>query len=205
YLRQVAPHNTEIIVVDGGSTDGTPQLAKTHDVSVLHARKGRAPQMNAGAARARGQYLYFLHADTYPPTDFADHFTRIQAANIAAAGFRLRFDYQSTLLRFLAWCTGLNLSFLRFGDQSLLITRRLFFDVGAYREDYLIMEGNEIIRRIKRQVGFHLIPACVTTSARKYRQNGTFYLQSIYVLLFTLERAGVKQPQLWRMYRRWVK
>jgi len=86
-----------------------------------------------------------------------------------------------------------------------LVTRRLFYEVGAYREDYLLMEGNEIIRRIKKQAGFHLLPACVTTSARKYHQNGAVYLQSVYVLLYTLERLGVKQPQLWRMYKKWVK
>lgn len=196
----------EILVVDGGSLDATVPLARQAGATVLRAsRKGRAAQLNHGAQHARGELLYFLHADSYPPAGFVAHLRQASAQGYAAGCYRLAFDHPHWFLRFSAWCTRLPLTVVRFGDQSLFVRRELFARIGGYREDLLLMEDQEIVHRLRAQGPFRVLPHAVTTSARKYLANGIFRLQGIFTLIVGLYWLGVSQRRLVQLYRRLIR
>jgi rSAM/selenodomain-associated transferase 2 len=196
----------EILVVDGGSTDATVQLARQAGAAVLASpRKGRAAQLNYGAQRARGEILYFLHADSYPPLGFVAEVRLAVAQGYGAGCYRLAFDHPHWFLRFSAWCTRLPLTAVRFGDQSLFVRRDLFARLGGYREELLVMEDQDIVGRLRAQAPFRLLPRAVTTSARKYLENGVFRLQGIFTLIVVLYRLGVSQRRLMQLYRRLIR
>lgn len=206
YLRQHAGPGTEVLVVDGGSSDDTANVAARAGAAVLLSpRKGRAAQLNYGAAQARGEVLYFLHADSYPPPAFAADIARALTQGYASGCYRLAFDHPHWFLRFSAWTTRFPFTFLRFGDQSLFVRRPLFAQLGGYREDLQVMEDQEIVARLRRAGRFRLLPGAVTTSARKYLANGVFRLQGIFTLIVLLYWAGVSQPRLVKLYRRLIR
>jgi rSAM/selenodomain-associated transferase 2 len=208
YLQQhtAGEPRLEIIVADGGSSDDTRQRAREQGVAVLHCpRKGRAAQMNHGARQARGELLYFLHADSFPPPDFLQDLRQAHQQGYGSGCYRLAFDHPHWFLRFSAWCTRLPLTLVRFGDQSLFVRRELFERMGGFREDLLIMEDQEMVRRLQGQAPFRLLPRAVTTSARKYLANGVYRLQGTFTLLAGLYWLGVSQARLLRLYRKLIR
>ena len=199
-----APQTTsfEFIVADGGSTDATLEIARRYGARVVHAPRGRAAQMNAGALAATGRSFLFLHADTLPPADFTDHFP--VDTEVVPACFRLRFRGQesSVFLRLYSYCTRFDIDAFRFGDQALWVLRRDFEAVGGYPADWQLLEDNYLVRRLRRHCGgFRILPDAVTTSPRKYVRNGFVYTQLVYTLLYTLYRCGAGQRALLFLYR----
>ncbi|GAA3968874.1 TIGR04283 family arsenosugar biosynthesis glycosyltransferase [Hymenobacter antarcticus] len=208
YLRRATADepDLEIMVADGGSTDDTRALARRAGAAVVRSpRKGRAAQLNYGASQTTGDILYFLHADTYPPPGFLVDLRRARRQGYGSGCYRLAFDHGHWFLRFSAWCTRLPLLLVRFGDQSLFVQRELFARVGGFREDLLVMEDQEMVRRLQAQAAFQVLPRAVTTSARKYLANGVFRLQAAFALLTGLYWLGVSQPRLVRLYRRLIR
>jgi rSAM/selenodomain-associated transferase 2 len=208
YLHQHAAQGAqpEILVVDGGSTDGTPYLAQQAGATMLVSpRKGRAAQLNYGAQQARGELFYFLHADSYPPPGFLAELQQAVAQGYPAGCYRLAFDHPHWFLRFSAWCTRLPFTAVRFGDQSLFVRRELFEALGGYREDLVVMEDQDLVERLQKRAAFRLLPGAVTTSARKYLANGVFRLQSIFALVVLGYRLGVPQHRLVQFYRRFIR
>lgn len=208
WLQQQATGETglEIIVADGGSTDDTRALARQQGAQVLRCpRKGRAAQMNHAAHHARGELLYFLHADSFPPPGFVAELRLATAQGFGSGCYRLAFDHPHWFLRFSAWCTRLPLRLVRFGDQSLFVRRDLFAQVGGFREDLLLMEDQDLVVRLQARARFRLLPRTVTTSARKYLANGVFRLQGIFTGMAVLYWLGLPQPWLLRLYRRLVR
>lgn len=196
----------EIIVSDGGSTDGTPELAKAAGAKVIQSpEKGRAAQMNAGATMATGDILYFLHADTFPPADFKEAVLSSCAAGDSAGCFRLRFDEDHWFLKVNAWFTRFDIDSIRFGDQSLFIRKSDFERIGGFRKDHVVMEDQEIVRRIKKMTRFRVLPTAVVTSAQKYRENGFFRLQFIFSAIWLLYYMGLPQHKLVNIYNRLIK
>ncbi|MBF8965524.1 TIGR04283 family arsenosugar biosynthesis glycosyltransferase [Pontibacter sp. FD36] len=196
----------EIIVADGGSSDNTPELARAAGAKVIRSpQKGRAAQMNAGAAFATGEILYFLHADTFPPADFQTAILESCASGAGAGCFRLRFDDSHWFLKVNAWFTRFDLDHIRFGDQSLFILKSAFERIGGFREDHIVMEDQEIIYRIKEVTRFNVLPAAVVTSAQKYRQNGIYRLQFIFSVIWLLYYIRVPQQKLVSIYNRLIK
>lgn len=196
----------EIIVADGNSADHTVDVASEHGVSVLRTGiAGRAHQMNAGAACASGDILYFLHADTIPPENFLLEIKHSLNLGYHAGCFRLQFDYPHWFLKLNAWFTRFNINSFRFGDQSLFVRKKLFESIGGFSEDLLLMEDQEIVARIRRYGKFVVVPEAVTTSARKYRSNGVFRLQCIYYLLYAMYKVGFSQRTIHQLYYRLIK
>lgn len=196
----------QIIVVDGGSTDGTVLEAKKAGVKIIRSfQKRRSVQLNEGAKAATADILYFLHADTKPPQNFDTLiYKSIEKGNTAGC-FRLSFDHPHFLLRFYARCTWLDVDAFRYGDQSLFISQKMFDRIGGYRNDHIHMEDHEIVKRIKTAgQSFTILPALVTTSSRKYLANGMFRLQALYILIFVLYKAGLKQSTLHLLYLKLV-
>lgn len=192
----------QVVVADAGSPDGTAAVALAAGADVIVCpERGRALQMNAGAARATQPVLYFLHADTVPPARFSAAIRDAVAAGVPAGCFRLRFGDPHPFLRFCAWFTRWNVDAVRFGDQSLYATRDLFERVGGFRSDLQVMEDQEVVTRLRRSARFRVLPHSVTTSARKYRRHGVYRTQAVFTLVFSLYYLGVPQRWLTRVYR----
>lgn len=167
--RQDGP--LEVIVVDGGSTDGTAALAASY-VTVLHTPQSRARQMNAGAKHATGDALLFLHADTRLPPNGTALIRRTLARSGSEAGiFRLSFDRDAPLLRFYALCTHLPWVRLCFGDRGLFVRRETFEAVGGF-PDWPVFEDLELAARLHQRGGFTYLSEAVTTSARRFERYG---------------------------------
>jgi rSAM/selenodomain-associated transferase 2 len=200
-IEKVRAHSTgeigEIIVVDGGSTDETKILAKKAGEKIVQpSGKGRSVQMNYGAEQARGEILYFLHADSIPPEHFDRKIVQAVSMGYKAGCFRLAFDDDHWLLRCYGWFTRFDIDAFRFGDQSLFITRDVFNDVAGFREDHFVMEDNEMVRRIKGDYSFAILDDVVETSARAYREAGVLKLQLVFAVIYTLYFMGVAQETL---------
>ena len=192
----------EIIVADGNSTDATVALARQAGAQVVACpAKGRAAQLNFGARQAVGNILYFLHADTLPPVGFLDDIRQAVAASYGCGCYRLAFDTPHWFLRANAWFTRFNVEAARFGDQSLFVLKTVFEQAGGYREDMIMLEDQEITRRLRQHSRLRVLKGPIVTSARKYRENGVFRLQGAFYLITALYRMGVSQPKLLRVYR----
>ena len=197
-FKQIA----EIIVVDGGSIDNTIAIASTLNVTVISSDKGRAKQMNAGAKAAKGDILYFLHADTIPPYQFDCKILKTTTKDKAAGSFRMQFDSKSFFLKFFAWFTRINHKVCRGGDQSLFITKDLFFNLNGFNEEYIIYEDGELIERLYKSTKFAIIQDKVTTSARKYQQKGMITLQYHFGIIHLKKTLGKSPEELHNYYKK---
>ncbi len=196
----------EIIFVDGGSTDGSQgiilQLSKQENIIRLVAsKKGRAIQMNTGAKAAKGEILYFLHADSLPPLHFdMDIIEEVKKGNNAGC-FRMKFDSNHWWLRFLGWLTQFESKRCRGGDQSQFITKSLFNEIGGYDESFIVYEDNELVDRLFALKQFVIIPKYVITSARKYREIGVWRLQYHFLNIHMRRWMGASSEDLYRYYK----
>jgi rSAM/selenodomain-associated transferase 2 len=207
YLKRVPYIEliSEIIVSDGNSNDDTVEMAESFGVKVIrNTQRGRAHQMNVAAKEASGDILYFLHADSLPPKDFANEIVHYYQLGHRSGCFRLQFDHAHWFLTLNAWFTRFNMNVFRFGDQSLFMEKELFNSIGGFREDHILLEDQEIISRSQSSGNFTVIPRYITTSARKYINNGVIRLQCIYFYIYTLYRFGVSQTQLVREYHKLI-
>jgi rSAM/selenodomain-associated transferase 2 len=199
-------HAIEIVVVDGGSADGTVDIAtRCGAITLISDRKGRAAQMNKGASVASGDLLYFLHADSTPPSGFTEHILSAHNGGAASGCFRLAFDHQHWFLQANCWFTRFDVNAVRFGDQSLFVTKKVFYKCGGFREQLLMMEDQEIIHRIKKFGKFRVMNAAVTTSARKYLDNGMYRMQVIFFRIWLLYYLGYSQEYLLQLHRRLIR
>lgn len=195
----------EVVVADGGSTDGTAAAAAAAGAVVVAAPKGRARQMNAGAATAGRLVLYFVHADTLPPPTFrADIHAAIHTGRPAGC-YRLAFDDPHPLLRFSAWLTRFDIDAFRFGDQSLFVTRDAFDAVGGFRTDRTVMEDQDIVIRLKQRFPFAILSGEAVTSARRYRANGVVRLQLLFTAIWLRYQWGADDATLTAFYRRHIR
>lgn len=192
---------SEIIVVDGGSTDETVKLSKMLGVKVLVSKiKSRAEQLNLGARYATGNLLFFVHADTRPTKSFADDLQIAKLKGYKAGCFRYKFDSDRFLLKINSWFTRFNGLFSGGGDQTLFISRELFNTLGGYDPKFCLMEDFELVRRIKQRSKFYIIPKTITVSARKYRDNSWLRVQLANLFVFSLFYMGVAPEKLKRYY-----
>jgi rSAM/selenodomain-associated transferase 2 len=196
----------EIIIVDGGSTDKTTEKAKSEGVTVVSSlKKGRAAQMNYGASLANGEILYFLHADTIPPKGFSNDILTAFNKGYSAGCYRLSFDHDHWFLKANCWVTRYNVDFIRFGDQSLFVTKSKFVEVGGFCEKHIVLEDQDIIKRLKKIARFTVIKKPVLTSARKYLENGIYKTQGIFFIIYFMYRLGFSQQKLLATYRKLIR
>ena len=199
-------HPVEIIVADGGSTDNTLEIAaKCNAITIAGEIKGRAAQMNLGASIAKGDILYFLHADSIPPKKFTAYIMEAIDKGFSSGCFRLCFDYSHWFLKVNSWFTRFDVNAVRFGDQSLFVTKNVFNKSGGFKESLLMMEDQEIIHRIKKYGKFIVMNDVVTTSAKKYLDNGIYRLQAIFFRIWLLYYLGYSQEYLLKLHRRRIK
>jgi rSAM/selenodomain-associated transferase 2 len=204
-LNHTSNDHFEIIVSDGGSTDHTIGLAEKAGATVVSApRKGRAAQMNAGAAIAAGEVLYFLHADTIPPEGYLVDIKEAVSNGYHAGCFMLSFDHPHWFLKANCWFTRFDVNAIRFGDQSLFVTKAAFEQSGGFSEGHIVLEDQELIKRLRKLVRFKVVKKPVVTSARKYLENGVYKTQGIFFIIYFLYIAGFSQERLVRTYKRLI-
>lgn len=165
----------EIIVVDGDPLEKTRKAIKNKDVINMTSEKGRAAQMNAGAAVARGEVLVFLHADTTMPPKALKNIQRVLADDEYVGGaFELMIDSERIIYKLISKATSLRSRFTRtpYGDQAIFIKRKYFEHIGGYHEMPL-MEDVELMQRIKNdKKAIYIVNQAVTTSPRKWEKEG---------------------------------
>ncbi|MCG8576474.1 MAG: TIGR04283 family arsenosugar biosynthesis glycosyltransferase [Flavobacteriales bacterium] len=163
--------NTEIIVVDGGSEDETLKIVSNRDVIVFNSDLSRAVQMNVGAEKARGEVLYFVHADTLPPVGFLKDINEALNEGCIAATYRSKFDSGKWLLKINEFFTRFNRLYCRGGDQSLMIKKEFFDELGRFDESLKIMEEYPLIKRLMDSKRLKVFDKTILISSRKYEQN----------------------------------
>ena len=168
----------EAIVVDGGSTDETRAIAEAAGTHLIEAPRGRGSQLDAGARAARSDWLLFLHADTVLDPGWAEEaqgfIKRVQSGrrDEAAAAFRFALDDDGAMPRLIERLVGwrCRLFGLPYGDQGLLISRRLYRRLGGFRP-LPLMEDVDLVRRLKRRE-LVMLPSRAVTSGERYRRDG---------------------------------
>lgn len=200
--RAVSGQVLEILVVDGGSSDLSREVGERLGARVLQSARGRAVQLNAGARAARGELLYFLHADSLPPDRFDQHILQAGNPRPVAGCFRLAFEPAHWFLDFFAWWTRFNHPFCRGGDQSLFIPKAWFEALGGFNEAFRIYEDNEFTGRVYRQYPFAVLPEKITTSARRYHEAGIYRLQYHYTVVHLKRRLGSTPEALYAYYEK---
>ena len=193
----------EIIVVDGGSTDHTVEIAEHLEVKVLSSpKRSRASQMNLGASAAKGDVFYFIHADTLPPDCYMTSMVKALEHGFPIGCFRYQFNSNKRILKINAYFTRFSMLWCRGGDQSLFIKKVLFENMNGFREDYQIMEDFEFILRARKKYPFKIIQKDMLVSARKYEENSYLRVQMANLLVFNMFRLGYSQEAMVRMYRK---
>ncbi len=171
-LKEQAPE-AERIVADGGSSDGSADRARA-EARVVVTERGRARQMNAGAAVAGGDWLLFLHADTRLPEGFAAELAAAETAGFRAGAFRLRIEGRHWLLPLLAWGATQRTRWLgiALGDQALFVQRDLFDALGGF-PPLPLMEDYAWSRHLRRAgIRLYLARGSVVTSGRRWDRDG---------------------------------
>ena len=195
----------EIIVVDGGSTDGTDQLAQGFcDQVIRSGERSRAKQMNVGANAARGDIFWFLHADAKVPLQSLNEIERIMRnPKISGGFFRIRLPTAPAVYRLtdsFAHYAGLLLR-MRCGDHGMFCRRSAFVDVGGFPEVPL-MEDVEFFRRLRHCGRVVYSNERIAASPRRYETVGPTRLTFAYGSIATLYLFGVSMSTLARIYRR---
>ena len=202
-LMPLRAQGAELIVVDGGSRDAGVAIADGNCDQLLHSGRGRARQMNAGAAVAGGEVLLFLHADTRLPDDALLQIER----GIAATGrrwgrFDIRLSGAQPLLRVVEWSMNRRSRWtgIATGDQAMFVTRACFTAVGGF-PDLALMEDLALSRRLKRETRPLCLAGPVVSSSRRWEEGG---IVRTIVLMWRLRLAwflGASPERLARRYR----
>lgn len=198
-LRQRYP-DSELLVVDGGSNDGTVAAVIPHSAKLLLGPQGRAAQMNLGGRAASGDYLCFLHADSRP-TVSAD---QLQAYLSGRAGWgfcRIRLSGRGYLLRVIESFMNVRSSLTRVatGDQMLWLHRDLFVSTGGF-DSIPLMEDVAYCKRLRQQMSPQVISEAVITSSRRWEQRGVVRTVLAMWCLRLAYFLGVSPQRLWHYY-----
>lgn len=193
--------DVEVIVVDGGSADGTAEVARARGARVVTSARGRGAQMHAGALAARGEVLWFLHADTLAPADAAECIERALRDPRAVGGnFRIRFDGERRAARFLTWLyPRLRLLGLTYGDSGIFVRRAAYERTGGFKP-FPVFEDLDLLRALWRQGRFVQAEGFVVTSSRRFEGRSFALTFARWALLQSLYWLGVSPHTLARLY-----
>ena len=192
----------EVIVSDGGSTDGTLEVASAADCRVVRADPGRGSQMNAGAEIALGDVLLFIHADNWLPDRSCDQIRdSMEEADIRWGGFQQQIEDPGVLFRWIEMGNSARSRYqsLVYGDQGLFVARDLFQSLGGFAP-LPLMEDFELSQRLSKQGRPALLPGPIHVSARRWRAKGLARQTLRNWAISASYRLGVSPHQLARWY-----
>ena len=196
--------SVELIVVDGGSTDGTVPLAMPLADKVIAAPRGRASQMNAGGVMARGEVLWFLHADSTPPEDAVEKIRAALSDSRNAGGcFSLRYPKSEWIYRVTDSLGNIGVKIFGFalGDHGIFCRRAAFFTASCYFM-VPILEDAELYRSLSRVGRMRQLPDEIVGDPRAFETSGRYRTTVAYFLILALYVSGVPIRWLNKIYRR---
>ena len=196
--------DVEIMVVDGGSSDGTIEVAKSFGVRVLTTSAGRARQANAGGLAAGGEILVFLHGDTRLPRGFSRYVLDIlRKPGVVAGAFTLGIDGCEFGFRIIEMLANLRSSLFQmpYGDQGIFLRTEVFRALGGF-PDMALMEDFVLIQRLRKRGKVTMAPVAVKTSARRWRELGILKTTLINQAVLLAYFLGSNPERLARWYRR---
>lgn len=200
HLQLWQRQGCEVLLVDGGSSDGTAEVAAALGFSVLHSTRGRALQMNAGAAQAKAKVLLFLHADTRLPQDALAHIDSAITQH-SWGRFNVQITGESLMLKVVAFFINWRsrLSAIATGDQAIFVDKATFIRIGGFPVQPL-MEDVEICKRLKKMGRPACLQARVKTSGRRWMQYGVWRTITLMWQLRFAYWRGVPAEQLAKRY-----
>ncbi|MFY9268538.1 MAG: TIGR04283 family arsenosugar biosynthesis glycosyltransferase [Candidatus Manganitrophaceae bacterium] len=201
---------TEIVIVDGGSGDRSEGILRKWSARsgnleriFLSAQRGRGTQMNAGAMRASGEILLFLHVDTLLPARGIDALKEaLSRPGVVGGAFRLRVESPHLFSRLIETTVNLRSRFLGlpYGDQAIFVWKKLFECLEGYA-DFPLMEDVDFVRRLKKRGKMVLLQDAVITSPRRWLREGYYYTSLRNLILLVLYFLGVSPRKLAPWYR----
>ncbi len=192
----------EIIVVDGGSTDGTVDKASSI-AKVIHSEKGRSRQMNLGAKEALGDILWFVHSDSKIHEESLESIESAIGRGYIGGGFSLDFyDYRTYFMKFVAKTSNLRAKFLGliFGDQGIFIKKDAFDALEGY-PDIELMEDWELSKKLHKVGKVKVVKTPIGTSARRFKSGGQLKTLLLMHKIKFLYMLGVPSSKLKEIYR----
>ncbi|MEM8947368.1 MAG: TIGR04283 family arsenosugar biosynthesis glycosyltransferase [Planctomycetota bacterium] len=192
----------EVVVADGGSTDGTQRIAAEFGALVVQGTRGRAAQLNLGAQHAAGEVLLFLHADNWLSAAAGQQIrSSLEEETISAGAFRQHIEARGYLYRLLECGNAARVGWsgLAYGDQAIFMRRDVFGKLGGY-PDVSLMEDLLLMRKFRKLGRVALLPGPVYVSPRRWQRKGVLLQTLRNWSLVTAERLGVSPNRLARFY-----
>lgn len=193
--------DNEILIIDGGSTDGTQAVAAKYGTVIL-SEKGRAKQMNKGAKTAKGDILWFVHADSKVSSDSINEINAVIDNGYIGGGFSLKFyDCSSIFLKYISKSSNIraNRFGLFYGDQGIFVKSQLFHKLGGFPSQDL-MEDLELSLLLRKAGKLKLIDSPIGTSARRFKLNGMIKTHLLMHKIRFLYFLGISTKKLAKMY-----
>ena len=203
-VSSAAGPEVDVIVVDGGSQDGTPERARSAGARVLNAQRGRARQLQVGFEASESDVVLFLHADTRLPRGWERAVAvALEDPETVGGAFRLRFDERDRRIRLVEFTARLRIALLAFpfGDQALFVRSGVLAEIGGF-PDVPVMEDVDLVHAMKRRGRLALLPLPATTSARRYLEGGVGRVSMAHFLAFAGWALNVDRERLAGWLRR---
>lgn len=203
-VASAAGPDVDVIVIDGGSRDGTREEARSAGARVLNAQCGRARQLQVGIEASMSDVVLFLHADTCLPRGWARAVVAaLEDPETVGGAFRLAFHERSLRMRIVEWTARLRIVLFSFpfGDQGIFVRRSVLAEIGGV-PDVPVMEDADLVRAMKQRGRLALIPLSATTSARRYLDGGVARTSVIHFVAFAAWKIGVDRERLAGWLRR---